>query len=139
MEIVNELFSLLNTEPIPKQLELTILPLEDDNTSFLKEDIYLGIHFPCLAQLSRNFRSVYKQMKNEVLSMDDEKIGDDMMKVLTCLLLVCPDHATAWSDRRRLVLKKLSQHKQKHDEEKRKILENELYYLDLLFTKHSKA
>jgi hypothetical protein len=62
-----------------------------------------------------------------------------MMKVLTCLLLVCPDHATAWSDRRRVILRTLIQVNHTDDEEKIKILEEEMDYLDLLFTHHSKA
>lgn len=139
MEIVNELCSILNTEPIPKQLELTILPLEDDNTPLLKEDIYLGIHFPCLPKLSRDFRSIYKSLKNEVVDTGSEHFGDQMMKVLTCLLLVCPDHATAWADRRRIILRKLNQEPQMDDDENLKVLEKELDYLDLLFTQHSKA
>jgi hypothetical protein len=140
MEIVNEICSILNTEPIPKQLELTILPLEDDNTPFLKEDIYLGIHFPCLPKLSRDFRSIYKSLKYELVDTSgSEHFGDQMMKVLTCLLLVCPDHATAWADRRRCILRKLNQVQQMDDEETLKVLEKELDYLDLLFTQHSKA
>lgn len=139
MDIANDLFSLLNTEPIPKQLELTILPLQDDKTSFLKEDIYLGIHFPCIPQLSRDFRSLYKRLKNDKVDMEQTHFRNQMMKVLTCLLLVCPDHATAWSDRRRVILRTLIQVNHTDDEEKIKILEEEMDYLDLLFTHHSKA
>ena len=62
------------------------------------------------------------------------------MEATACLLLTCPDNATAWSDRRRALLfaegdaeGHMSSRKVKN------IFISELKFLDLLFTTHSKA
>lgn len=141
MDIVHDLCQYLYSEPVPKHLELTILPIEDDKISFLKEDIYIGIHFPRLPYLSRNFRTLYQSIKPKVVVAEyDQDLHDQLMNVLTCLLLVCPDHAPAWCDRRRLVLKTIDRDIDKSSHiQKGEILEKELAFLDLLFTQHSKA
>ena len=105
----------------------------DSDYYFLKDGKHLGIHAPNVPHLARTFRyevysirSAYllnRQMMMEQDNQkykdrndDDEHDHDPMGKMLPkvdiqnrlwdstiCLLLICPDHATAWSDRKRLL------------------------------------
>ena len=68
-----------------------------------------------------------------------------MLDVTTCLLAICPDHATAWADRKRALFYAFK-HAQSCISENEKLFvvrdtiwKNEIEYLDLLFSQHSKA
>jgi len=56
-----------------------------------------------------------------------------ILDTISCLLLVCPDHSTAWADRRRALL---GDDASVIDE---CFLQRELDFCNLLFTQHSKA
>lgn len=63
-----------------------------------------------------------------------------IMEATSCLLLTCPDNATAWSDRRRALL--FAEGDAEGHMPSRKVITifiAELKFLDLLFTQHSKA
>ena len=63
-----------------------------------------------------------------------------IMEATACLLLTCPDNATAWSDRRRALLFAEGDAEGHMSSRKVKsIFISELKFLDLLFTTHSKA
>ena len=63
-----------------------------------------------------------------------------IMEATACLLLTCPDNATAWSDRRRALLFAEGDAEGHMSSRKVKsIFVSELKFLDLLFTTHSKA
>ena len=87
------------------------------------------------------------------ISISTSTLGNRIMDATTCLLLLCPDHPTAWADRRRLIL-----HRQREEEmngntdrnddddnnddnihSAHSLLQMELQFLNLLFTQHSKA
>ncbi len=63
----------------------------------------------------------------------------------TCLVLLCPDHATAWSDRKRILLHRQRQSKSSQSSQRRgggpiiELWQEEIQFLNLLFTQHSKA
>jgi hypothetical protein len=67
-----------------------------------------------------------------------------MIQTLACLLLVNPDHATAWADRRRCLLQ-IAKHRQQLMEDEDRSLSSvalwkkELAFVNLLMTQHSKA
>ena len=79
-----------------------------------------------------------------------------MIETTACLLLVNPDHATVWADRRRALLCTLdismreqrttgsqdrftSSDERKTNHTPMKVWKDEIQYLDLMFTQHSKA
>jgi len=140
-ECITELCNLLQGQ-FPSQLEITILPdrsEEDDNDEnylYLKDGIHLGIHAPNIPYLAKAFRNEYytlrsllnnKTIDENHLSWLEKRLWD----AITCLLLICPDHATAWSDRKRLLIS---------DELGNcNAFYSEIIFLNLLFSQHSKA
>ena len=144
--LVSELAGLLKTKPLPKELEVTILPFENDEdvdtSSFMKEGVHLGIHAPNVPKVARECRKVYYNLR-KVASQRIDDINDsidDLMDCISCLLLLCPDHATAWADRRRFLLKRVSA-LEKDSLTACALLfwRAELEYMNMLFTQHSKA
>ena len=120
--------------------------------SYAKVETHLGIHAPDLPRLASEFREDYSLLRQKyrrcfcnddmigdyssVINNSDSNSVDELVSRIwnttTCLLLICPDHCTAWADRRRALLmsaKKLGE----------EALRLELVFLDLLFTQHSKA
>lgn len=143
-----ELAELLKSEPLPKELELTILPFDEENdaetSSFMKEGVHLGIHAPNVPKLAREFRQVYYSLRNaafESIDGENQNVVDKLMDCISCLLLLCPDHATAWADRRRVLLKLESGRTKQVDAFPARVLfwKAELGYMNMLFTQHSKA
>lgn len=150
------LSDLLSQDPVPKELEITILPFDDDNdtadaSSFMKEGIHLGIHAPHVGKLAKEFREIYYDCRTRFISSDD---GDTQispcsyqkhfMESVSCLLLLCPDHATAFADRRRLLM--LHQQQIVHTdtdiapaESYIRFWESEIGFMNMLFTQHSKC
>ena len=108
----------------PREFDIAILnDKESDNLedAFLLQDgCFLGVNALDLPRLARNVRRDYWQCR---------KSQDDVWNVTKCLLLLCPDHATAWADRRRHLLRNNDRH----------ALRDELAFSNLLMTKHTKA
>jgi hypothetical protein len=157
------LTDLLRHDPAPKELEITILPFpldyndnEDNDTgtatnqsSFMKEGIHLGIHAPHVPKLAREFRKEYYTCRSTraiIKTETDTERGLDpdpkqLMDCISCLLLLCPDHATAWADRRRLLISQENQILESSTLQSRLFTfwEAEIGYLNMLYTQHSKA
>lgn len=150
---LTQLITLLtNEEPNPTQLEITILPdriyndkddKNDDDDSdyyFLKDGIHLGIHAPNLPTLARIFREEYYSLRKSLLPFISRKDHENdeipkLWEATSGLLLLCPDHATAWSDRKRMLLFFIG----KNDNDNDSLWKQEIEYLNLLFSQHSKA
>ena len=106
--------------------------------------------------------------ENENENENDDPIDQIMLPIVDiqnrlwdatiCLLLLCPDHASAWSDRKRILIDKweekcrleLVKHKGKdssnddddddnNDSSRLDLWHSEIEYLNLLFSQHSKA
>lgn len=74
------------------------------------------------------------------IEIDSVLLRRRIMEATSCLLLTCPDNATAWSDRRRALLFAEGDAEGHMSSRKVKsIFISELKFLDLLFTTHSKA
>jgi hypothetical protein len=180
---IKTLINLLNQEPPSQNLEITILPLDDyetttcTSTAFLKDGIHFGIHAPHIPRLAREFRAEYhalrRNMKNMSFEwrrrhrcspiMDDTTENDSTRKEtsnvleketdirfresITCLLLLCPDHATGWADRRHVLLRSAFERKQEEADGastgagagQQEVWFQEIQFLDFMFTQHSKA
>jgi len=138
-ESIGTLADLLHQDPPPKELEITILPFPDDNdtSSFMKDGIHLGIHAPHVPKLAREFRKFYYGSRSAAISNGEHNDTDrnKLMDCVSCLLLLCPDHATAWADRRRLLL----QREELSITSSLSSWETEIGFLNMLFTQHSKA
>jgi len=78
-------------------------------------------------------------------------LEERLWQVTKCLLLLCPDHATAWSDRKRIIFR-MQGRKNKgsmatenveksnvSDMDELDLWQREIQFLNLLFTQHSKA
>lgn len=79
-----------------------------------------------------------KSLKED--EIDSVLLRRRIMEATSCLLLTCPDNATAWSDRRRALLFAEGDAEGHMSSRKVKsIFISELKFLDLLFTTHSKA
>ncbi len=158
------LTDLLRSDPPPKELEITILPLnsEDDPTCFMKEGVHLGIHAPKVGKIAKEFRSEYYSCRRKkpqdgygadsgavvstnvnALAMPKTEAEEaTLMDCTSCLLLLCPDHATAWSDRRRLLLQKFRLIPENQPDtllSRFQFWKFEIGYLNMLYTQHSKA
>ena len=96
----------------PESFEITILPTTSNDESnseqvlslnesiVLMEGKYLGLDARSLPWMTREIRQKYKQCKANSNSSVVE-----LLRVTACLLLVNPDHATVWADRRRCLLR----------------------------------
>lgn len=130
---VEQLVRLLTEEPLPSEYDIAILRSTKEGDPFLKRDGHLGLHAGDLPWLARNFHLEYRNVRSKMLVDERNSHSQQIiMNVTSCLLLVCPDHATAWADRRRALL---------HNAEENSVNQwkRELKYLDLLMTKHTKA
>jgi len=132
-KVVGRLSELLARKPT--QFEVTILP---DHASYvgspsletslvLVEGRYLGLDARSLPCITKEIRQEYNLQK--------QRFGctKALLSILSCLLLVNPDHATAWADRRRSLLQSF------HISNDNGIWHDELRYINLLMTQHSKA
>jgi hypothetical protein len=135
--VVTKLSGYLQEGPI--HFEITILPNNinnEDKQLTLEESIvlidgqHLGLDARSLPWMTRDIRQAYWQCRR-AQENSSSRDGDLLLTVTSCLLLVNPDHATAWADRRRCLL--LFGNDGKHS------WPSELAFLNLLMTQHSKA
>ena len=148
---------------------------DDSDYYYLKDGIHLGIHAPNVPHLARSFRNEYYSLRklylrnysnsatgaggNANANANDEKEKEEnnqlqLWEATTCLLMLCPDHATAWSDRKRILLQRANLiHISGNDNDDddgmncsdssysrlQDLWQQEIQYLNLLFTQHSKA
>ena len=119
----------------PTHYEITILPDHEsydgppslETSLVLVEGRYLGLDARSLPYITKEIRQDYNLQK--------QRFGctNALLSSLSCLLLVNPDHATAWADRRRSLLQSF------HISNDHGIWNDELQYINLLMTQHSKA
>jgi len=148
--VVDKLSSLLAENPV--QFEITILPgvsgNDDDNKKqvlsleqslSLVDGQYLGLDARSLPWMTREIRQEYKLLKKQLLeaktNQESTRVIPALFQTLSCLLLVNPDHATGWADRRRCLLKILEASTANPTISWRQ----ELDFVTLLMTQHSKA
>ena len=174
---IKTLINLLNQEPPSQNLEITILPLDDyetttstcintstcTSTAFLKDGIHFGIHAPHIPQLAREFRVEYHALRHRCRCLDDSTENDSTTSTrketsnvnvfqeeeteedirfresITCLLLLCPDHATGWADRRHVLLRREVSAGAGNGAGQQEVWSQEIQFLDFMFTQHSKA
>ena len=118
---------------------------------------HLGLEAQNLPLMARVLRKAYRQTKekSQAASSPSQAEREELFHVTSCLLLIQPDHATAWADRRRCLLSLLNNEiettnplafespRDSTDEDEKDasfvLWSRELDYLDILFTQHSKA
>lgn len=122
---------------------------------------HLGLEARSVPMMARILRKSYRRAKkNQNKPFPTAADKAELFRIISCLLLIQPDHATAWADRRRYLLSRQSHDVQlptpsafdfssdngdeEDDEEDEKDLlcflwSQELDYLDVLVTQHSKA
>jgi len=126
---------------------------------------HLGLEAQRLPQIARIFRKAYRQAKKKIQNASLPSVieTEELFHITSCLLLIQPDHATAWADRRRCLISlqnndaqlsnslavekprnSVDEDNDEGEEEDTKdpsfiLWSRELDYLDLLFTQHSKA
>ena len=147
--VIKKLSALLDQKP--SEFQITILPTvqnnDDDNDKpssqqlSLDESIvlidgkYLGLDARTLPWITREIRQCYKRCRKA----DDKNVMNSLrqeilLSVTRCLLLVNPDHATAWADRRRCCCSISTDRESSQD-----CWQQEVVFLNLLMTQHSKA
>ncbi len=140
-----------------------VLMHEPGNTS--KPIGHLGLEAQKLPLIARILRKAYRQAKKKIQNTSATSVAEkeELFHITSCLLLIQPDHATAWADRRRcllllqntdfqlpnpLVFERPKNNVDGDSEEGEEedamdpsfiLWSRELDYLDLLFTQHSKA
>lgn len=136
--VVEKLHDLVQSNAM--EFEITILPsasiTNDDpkhqlslaESVVLMEGKYLGLDARSLPWITRTIRKDYKTIKkNGFPELDDDLSLRKLLMITQCLMLVNPDHSTAWADRRRCLLALSGDWYQ------------ELKFINLLMTQHSKA
>ena len=161
-ESAKSLLLLLRQDPIPKEFEITILPIDElkanegqDSSEthtkhdFVKVDIHLGINALNLPILAHNFRNDYYALRPTFISNRNKSslktnefisLNQSLKDSTTCLLMLCPDNDTVWADRRHALL--LSNRWNIDDNElshNQSLWDEEIRFLDMLFSQHSKA
>mmetsp|Transcript_41126 Transcript_41126/g.99097 ORF Transcript_41126/g.99097 Transcript_41126/m.99097 type:complete len:161 (+) Transcript_41126:35-517(+) len=140
----------------PTDFEITILPtvmtneMETDELSLeeslvLMEGQFLGMDARSLPWMTRVIRKDYKTLKKTLLSAaaannadettsasagnttDIHALHSQILMATNALMLVNPDHSTAWGDRRRALIATSGD------------WVREMQFLNLLMTQHSKA
>ena len=87
-----------------------------------------------------NAKKLQEDSNNKNKNRNKEEVEEEtvtnllLFNITSCLLLIQPDHSTVWSDRRRCLLLF-----KKEENDILLMWYNELDYLDLLMTQHSKA
>jgi hypothetical protein len=107
----------------PNEFDIAILSdqaNEEDypDKSMVLQNGALGVNALDLPRLASDVRHDYWQCR---------RANTNLESITKCLLLLCPDHATAWADRRRHLLRNQGD------------MHQELSFLNLLMTKHTKA
>ena len=153
VHVVDTLTQLLRQDPV--EFDIAILRSTEEGEPFILRDGHLGMHAGDLAWLARDFRRAYRSTRPEFLKQlradaeadscssnikqeyeaaHDDSLrlaGERLLQITSCLLLVCPDNATAWADRKRAFLVQTTINNV--------LWEKELQFLNLLMTKHTKA
>lgn len=151
---MQKLCELLSEDPYPTDFQITILRVDDDDDDdasesedkfvplFIKDGTHLGIHagdLPRFVGIVRKFYYGLRQKRrlgafgDTADSSFSSKTFDELvMASTTCLLLCCPDHSTAWADRKRVLECNAGSNIQD-------MICNETRFGNLLFTQHSKA
>lgn len=135
-QVVNKLCSLLEQRPTTFEITILSAPVEGDSEGskaakknilsldeslIIVEGAHLGLDARSLPWMTQEIRQEYKRLRKEET--------ENLLAVTSCLLLVNPDHSTAWADRRRSLLPR----------DNIETWQQELEYLNLLMTQHSKA
>lgn len=135
-QVVNKLCSLLEQRPTTFEITILSAPVEGDSEGskaakknilsldeslIIVEGAHLGLDARSLPWMTQEIRQEYKRLRKEGT--------ENLLAVTSCLLLVNPDHSTAWADRRRSLLPR----------DNIETWQQELEYLNLLMTQHSKA
>lgn len=125
-----------------------------DQSLLLIDGQHLGLDARSLPWMTQEIRAEYRRLRSSAKTCstnEDDKSDEDMLTVTSCLLLVNPDHATAWADRRRSLLRqtqsltKQSSCPNSNPANPSKLGQDaqlwarELDFLNLLMTQHSKA
>lgn len=156
--VIERLSGFLNQGPTT--FEITILPIQStederlsvDDSIVLVEGQHLGMDARSLPWITREIRQCYKlqkrqlrqQQQDSTTTIKKKKKNEDiasfrnLLTVTSCLLLVNPDHATAWADRRRSLLH-FGGDDDNYDDKYDDCWRRELTFLNLLMTQHSKA
>ena len=101
-EATIERFSKLLEAASLVEFDIAILRGPDEQGDpFVVEQGVLGLHAGDLAWLARDCRTVYRKVRKDITTTAGKQ---ELLRVSSCLLLVCPDHATAWADRKRALL-----------------------------------
>lgn len=128
--VVQRFMELLDQRPT--EFDIAILSeKESENVQdaiVLQSDTFLGVNALNLPYLARDVRHDYWECRKKKETLEN---------VTKCLLLLCPDHATAWADRRRHLLRLLDD--TTSSKQRQEALRDELDFLNLLMTKHTKA
>ena len=137
-------------------LETSIVLMHDIPEDICNSPSHLGLEARNLPKIARVLRRAYRQAKKKNQTASSPLSGaerEELFHITSCLLLIQPDHATAWADRRRYLLS-LQNHEiqtlafgfqRDNDEEENEkdalcfLWSQELDYLDVLVTQHSKA
>mmetsp|Transcript_11302 Transcript_11302/g.26874 ORF Transcript_11302/g.26874 Transcript_11302/m.26874 type:complete len:704 (+) Transcript_11302:1-2112(+) len=132
-------------------------PLLSLDYSIVFVDGHLGLDARSLPWITRELRKAYKKLRqdkhvhqysrdlddddnDETKSVGAAAAASKIIKTTECLLLVNPDHSTVWADRRRALLRTLDNScTQKSNDRQWGVWKNEIQFLDLLFSQHSKA
>ena len=142
--VVDRMLLLLQEKP--SDLEITVLQSGDKkvacfgdvdvNQAIVLADGHLGLDARAFPWIVREIRRIYHILK-KMMKKGQEMPPYSMMQVTSCLLLVNPDHSTGWADRRLSLLKET----ESCDLSAQKILlwQDEISFLNLLMTQHSKA
>jgi len=167
---VTVLTSLLNENPVPTELGIAILRVDNDDNhkhngeyqiisdknsyphnAFVKIETNLGINAADLPKLAHEYRQEHTTLRRILLQSGSvvsrapcQTLQDRIMKVTSCLLLLCPDNYTAWADRSRIIEsenKKICENKRNivaQENRQRQLLRDEITFINLIFTQHSK-
>ena len=117
---VHRFIQLLQEEPNEFDIAILSDQASDEDypdTAIVYQSGSLAVNGLDLPRLASDVRHDYWQSRGE----------HNLESSTKCLLLLCPDHATAWADRRRHLLRTQGD------------LHDELSFLNLLMTKHTKA
>jgi hypothetical protein len=132
-------------------LETSIVLMHDNPEDIFNSPSHLGLEARNLPKIAGVLRRAYRQAKkkNQTASSPLSRAErEELFHITSCLLLIQPDHATAWADRRRYLLsldfyeiQTLAFDLNLKDEIDALcfLWSQELDYLDILVTQHSKA
>jgi len=154
-----ELEEIPSSRPVKTTTEIPMTISLLEKSLVLVDGTYLGLDARCLPIMTREIRQEYQKLRKQQQQQQQQNLisnNDDgqslLLMVLSCLLLVNPDHCTAWADRRRILTKCYQERRRRRlhdgsnsssssddDDDCDEIWMEELQYINLLMTQHSKA